>query len=677
MSLFSALSQPALTLKETAQNATSPTQASIPTGTPEQLADYLTDGYWNDDGGSRRHFDTSISNIITVNISDLTSAERKLAIAAMEGWEMVADINFQITTSNNADIVFLNDDAGNSWDLSAYSYSGTSGSNITYSVIVVSSGWIDAYGNEVGSYGFQTYMHELGHAIGLGHQSYYNGVASYPSSADFANDSWQMSIMSYFDQDMNTSVDASYALVVSPMMADIVAVQDLYGTPNSNSPTAGDTIWGKGTNLTNYLGDVIDDVSYGTTTSYSGDPITFTIYDVSGTDLIDLSFTTTGDRVDMRAGTFSDVAGLTGNVGIALGTVIENLNAGSGNDTITGNSAANEIHAGAGNDTVNAADGTDRIFGGTGADHLKGQGGNDIVSGDDGADTISGGGGNDYGYGGTGNDTLSGDDGNDRLYGQNGNDVLRGGNGSDKIYGGNGNDSATGDAGNDTLSGNDGSDRLYGGSGSDTINGDDGWDRLYGQDGDDIMSGGQGNDRLYGGNNNDKLYGGIDDDSMTGNAGNDRVYGGSGNDRVYGGDGYDRVYGGDGSDRIYGQNDNDIIHDGKGSDFIYGGGGNDQIYIEGGNDIVFGNSGADNFIFNGNSGGTDTIRDFELGVDTMTFDSSADGYVGPNMNGQDIIDTYGSTSGGNTILAFGGGPVIVIQGIADPDTLADSILVNV
>ncbi|WP_170162764.1 M10 family metallopeptidase, partial [Pacificibacter maritimus] len=363
-------------------------------GTIEELAHFLTDGFWEANGDQRSAFDTSSSNIITVNITDLNSTEQTLALDAMSAWEMVADIEFTLVQTSNSDITFLND-APFAFDVDAYSTSETSGGTIISSDVVITTGWIEAYGDSIGTYGFQTYIHELGHALGLGHQSNYNGSANFPSDADFANDSWQVSVMSYFDQETNTLVDASLASVVSTMMSDIYAIHDLYGAAGAGSVTAGDTIWGSGTNIANYLGDLMDDVDNGYASSYSGDPIALTIYDASGTDLIDLDFSTTDDNLDMRAGEFSDVMGLIGNIGIAVGTEIENASMGQGNDTVTGNSLANIIRGRGGDDTLNGAGGDDTLIGGAGLDTLNGGNGNDTLIGGAGADALVGGAGTD------------------------------------------------------------------------------------------------------------------------------------------------------------------------------------------------------------------------------------------------------------------------------------------
>ncbi|GGG66055.1 hypothetical protein GCM10011374_32560 [Kocuria dechangensis] len=116
--------------------------------------------------------------------------------------------------------------------------------------------------------------------------------------------------------------------------------------------------------------------------------------------------------------------------------------------------------------TVDAGAGNDWVSGGTGRD---------VVDAGAGNDTVYGGLGNDRLDGGAGNDTLDGGQGNDRLDGGPGNDRLRGGADNDRIDGGAGNDRLEGNAGNDDLDGRDGvrrNDRLDGGPGNDTCRAD-------------------------------------------------------------------------------------------------------------------------------------------------------------------------------------------------------------
>ena len=205
--------------------------------------------------GSGRYFDTTTSNQITVNITGLTAAGQQLARWAFEAWEMVADLVFVETSASDALITFDDyDPRGGAYSTSELNWDGT----IQSSEVVVDTTWLDYYGTDISSYSFSTYIHEIGHALGLGHQGNYNGSATYGVDETFANDSWQMSIMSYFDQEDNTTTNASYAALVSTMMVDIVAIQNLYGAPGSSSATAGDTTWGPGTEMDGYMREVLE-----------------------------------------------------------------------------------------------------------------------------------------------------------------------------------------------------------------------------------------------------------------------------------------------------------------------------------------------------------------------------------------------------------------------------------
>jgi len=417
----------------------------------DEMADFLTDGYWQGTFRSGRNFDTSADNQITVNITGLTAAGQQLARWAFEAWERVANLEFVETGTGFADITF--DDAASG----AYAQSVVSGGTILSSVVNVSTSWLSNYGTDIDTYSFQTYVHEIGHALGLGHQGAYNGNATYGTDETFINDSWQLSVMSYFDQVDNTTTNASFGYIVSTMMADIVAIQNLYGAPDEDSETAGDTTWGTNTTLTDsYLSEVFGALEGDFSFNMTGNDFALTIYDVSGTDTIDLSPNTTNDRIDLNDESFSDVAGRIGNLGIARDTVIENVIAGSGNDTITGNEVGNEIHAGNGTDIISGGAGDDTIFGGADALDLR-----DVV------------------YGGAGNDSIDGGYGNDELRGDAGNDSIEGGFGSDTVIGGDGDDVLTGSALSDQVFGGAGSDFVNGGFGHDRVNGGGDADKFF------------------------------------------------------------------------------------------------------------------------------------------------------------------------------------------------------
>src|SRR5437016_4799448 len=72
-----------------------------------------------------------------------------------------------------------------------------------------------------------------------------------------------------------------------------------------------------------------------------------------------------------------------------VGTDVENVIGGSGNDKITGSAAANVLRGGAGNDTLIGGAGDDDLYGDLGNDILTGNAGADWLVGGDGIDTAS------------------------------------------------------------------------------------------------------------------------------------------------------------------------------------------------------------------------------------------------------------------------------------------------
>ncbi|MEP0210064.1 MAG: M10 family metallopeptidase C-terminal domain-containing protein [Paracoccaceae bacterium] len=581
-----------------------------PISTLDQMANFLTDGYW---GGNDRSYNTGPSNDITVNLSALTAEGQQLARWAMEAWELVADIEF-IETTGSASMVFEDDGSG------AYASSSYFRGDIQSSSVNVSSSWISSYGSDIGSYTFQTYIHEIGHALGLGHQGSYNGSANYANDADFAEDSWQMSVMSYFSQSQNTSTNASHANVTSAQMVDILAIQNLYG---ESTVTAGDDVWG-GTDSTigTYLDALFDSVATGTDPQniFDGGSVAYTIFDHSGNDTIDFSYSSHSDNVNLNGESFSNVGGLTGNVGIARGTVIENLKTGSGNDTVTGNSADNAI------------------------------------------------------WGNDGSDDIAGKEGSDTIVGGNGNDNLHGGDGQDILQGGSGNDTLEGGAGSDTADGGSGHDRLWVGGGDDFADGGEGNDGIGGWAGNDVLNGGQGNDTLRGGDGNDTLDGGDDADLIWGGTGNDSILASSGNDTIGGGAGKDVIFGGTGANVINGGSSGDELHGGAGNDTLKGGRGNDELnggegddLLDGGKDkdIITGGSGLDIFSYENNSS-EDFITDFTLGQDTLRLNDNL--WSGANTAAS-VVSNFATVGEDGVTFDFGDGDILTLGGLTSTSGL--------
>lgn len=456
----------------------------------DTMATYLTRGYWIDQGLPPRAYDLRADNTITVDLSGLGQAGQAMARGALQAWSAVADLQFRETTVRAA-IRFTEHEQG------AFAITTlTPGGRAVSSALNIDRGWHHSEGSRIGTYTFQIYMHEIGHALGLGHMGPYNGSGTFPGSARFANDSWQASIMSYFSQTENPNIDASYAFAATLMPADIIAIQRMYGAAGAGTLTAGNTVYGLGHTLgDSWLGRIFSAQNGAPMPGIEGARgVAMTIYDAGGFDVINFSRDWMDQRVDLRMGASSDVWGLRGNLQIAPGTLIEGYVAGSGNDVIQGNAAGNILRGGGGNDRILGNGGNDTLHGGMGNDTLIGGAGNDRLFGNEGADHLTDMLGDNWMSGGMGNDRLTAGAGRDTLYGDMGDDIILAGAGDDLIFGGPGSDTIRAGAGNDRAEGGLGNDLLDGGPGRDTLLGQQGNDTIIGGLGQDVLTGGMGAD---------------------------------------------------------------------------------------------------------------------------------------------------------------------------------------
>jgi len=279
----------------------------------------------------------------------------------------------------------------------------------------------------VGTYGFLTAIHEIGHNLGLKHpfgsgtvlptadEDIRNSVMAYSSINDInLNFSWTNSSYSWSTESL---------VPITPMVYDIAAVENWYGSVTDANTGNTTYTFTDGTEIQAILdSDGTDTIDVSGMDQYS-------IIDLSPGSYSSLGYWATADQVSYYAGeigvsestiqaiydTYSPVTeannisgGVTrsggifqrqDNLGIAYSSTIENIIGSAGDDQFTGNSAANVIRGNAGNDSIVGGGGDDyAVFNGNYADYsITGSYAssyqvvdNDTSDGDDGTDTLSG-----------------------------------------------------------------------------------------------------------------------------------------------------------------------------------------------------------------------------------------------------------------------------------------------
>lgn len=599
------------------------------------LAGFLSNGFWRESGfaplkwnltsgGNDAQFGT-ITYSVGSNWYDgngISIGRRELVRDAFDYLSNATGINFQETSSyGNADIVFGDEYAG----AFAGAVDSDGGGFVDYGYVNVSKYWISGSSSE-NNYVMQTFLHEIGHTLGLGHQGLYNGGGTYPQNARFTNDSWQNSVMSYFSQAVNFNVNADFAYLQTYMAADLLALDRMYGGQSYNGTSFGTSNAFKGN--TTY--------GFNTTISQSDDPIlsrmsiyadtnAYTIADGGGIDTLDFSGWSFDQSINLTPSssvkakpTFSGVGGLKGNLTLAVGTVIENAIGGQGDDTIIGNNVSNTLTGNAGNDKIYDKAGYDRIFAGAGNDIIYASSGNDRIDGGSGTDWLM--------FTGAKKAFVKLDQSSPQNTG----------------------------FGQDTISGIE---NVSGGKAKDSLFGNEQGNVLKGNNGNDVLHGKSGNDKLYGGHQNDLLSGGADEDELFGGIHNDLLYGGDGNDKLFGGSQHDKLFGGLSDDILKGEKGRDVLDGGEGRDLLYAGVDLDR----------------DTFIFRNISDSAigsdrDQILQFDSGEDDLHL-AQIDARVNVPGDQKFVFSKNGAQA--NSVWVEDAGPHSLVRADVDGDALPD------
>ena len=339
-------------------------------------------GQWWHTPGSLATVSTSTADVIHTGLSSLTaasaqhtltysfltslpataSASDKLGFAAMSAVQQTAvkkaldyistliDVKFTLaTTAGQGDINFGQNNQSGSAGYANPPYQG--GGNPSYLMLASNASTNSDF--SVGSYGWETLIHEIGHTLGLKHPGNYNaGGGGTPGPYLPADtDTRRYTVMSYNNPTDSTNVTAkttvagvSYSWTsINPqsfMLYDIEALQYLYG---SNKTTGYQTV----TFAADYKGMQ-------------------TIWAPTG-GKIDASAMTLSNLIDLRAGYFSSI-GIQGPTNLPASIAGNQTYTGMNNVAIAYGSAINDAVGGSANDVFYVNKGNDNIDGGAGTD---------------------------------------------------------------------------------------------------------------------------------------------------------------------------------------------------------------------------------------------------------------------------------------------------------------------